>query len=222
MRDYYLILGVGRYADKDKIKQAFRRIAKEQHPDQCAADKSAEKFIEARDAYETLVDDGKREKYDRALREEEKPEQSLAAGNARSERPEARSGRKTAWGGFGDDLFEDIASAFFRKDRPRPDDLFRFELILSPREARDGVDAPVSLPVKTPCPECRNAGAPEAWFCPVCAGRGVIETEKEFYVAIPPDTPHGARFHAFLASLGLGRASLEMRVIIDPFQGAGA
>ncbi len=222
MRDYYLILGVGRHADKDRIKRAFRKIAKEQHPDQCAADNSAEKFMEARDAYETLVDDSRREKYDRALRAEEKPAQSSAAGNAPGGRPEARSGRGTAWGGFGEDLFEGMASAFFRKDRPRPDDLFRFELILSPREAREGVDAPVSLPVKTPCPDCRNAGVREAAFCPVCAGRGVVEAEKEFYITIPPDTPHGARFHASLASLGLGRASLEMRVIIDPFEDAGA
>lgn len=67
-KDYYKILGVPETADADQLKKAFRKIARESHPDQHPGDKAAEeRFKEAGEAYDVLSDPEKRQKYD-ALR----------------------------------------------------------------------------------------------------------------------------------------------------------
>src|SRR5438477_2248947 len=65
-RDYYEVLGVSRHADDAEIKKAFRRLARELHPDVNAHDPEAEeKFKRAAEAYEVLSDPEKRQIYDR-------------------------------------------------------------------------------------------------------------------------------------------------------------
>ncbi len=65
-RDYYEVLGVGRSASDDDIKRAFRRLAKQYHPDANSGDTSAsEKFKEVGEAYQVLSDPEKRQMYDR-------------------------------------------------------------------------------------------------------------------------------------------------------------
>src|SRR5262249_23494224 len=64
-RDYYDVLGVSRNASGDDLKSAFRRLAKECHPDRNPGDKAAEaKFKEVNEAYDVLKDDQKRGAYD--------------------------------------------------------------------------------------------------------------------------------------------------------------
>lgn len=64
-RDYYDVLGVGRKADADEIKKAYRKLAIKYHPDKNEGDKAAEeKFKEAAEAYEVLSDQQKRQRYD--------------------------------------------------------------------------------------------------------------------------------------------------------------
>ena len=67
VKDFYLVLGVSRGADVKKIKQAYRRIAKEHHPDVSGSKAGAEKLIEVREAYETLTDESRRREYDEEL-----------------------------------------------------------------------------------------------------------------------------------------------------------
>src|SRR5262249_17014871 len=65
-RDYYEVLGIGKDADDDEIKRAYRKLAMQYHPDRNAGDKEAEdKFKEAAQAYEVLRDSEKRRRYDR-------------------------------------------------------------------------------------------------------------------------------------------------------------
>src|SRR4030042_1308499 len=66
-KDYYLVLGISRGADLNKIKKAHRRVVKKHHPDVYALQEGAEKFREIRDAYETLGDEVKRRTYDEKL-----------------------------------------------------------------------------------------------------------------------------------------------------------
>ena len=65
-RDYYEVLGVGKTADEKELKSAFRKLAKQYHPDANPGDKSAEqKFKEINEAYDVLKDQQKRAAYDR-------------------------------------------------------------------------------------------------------------------------------------------------------------
>ena len=64
-RDYYEVLGVDKGADEATIKKAFRKLAREYHPDVNPGDKNAEaKFKELNDAYEVLSDPQKKAQYD--------------------------------------------------------------------------------------------------------------------------------------------------------------
>ena len=66
-KDYYLVLGISRGADLNKIKKALRRVVKKHHSDVSALQEGAEKFREIREAYETLGDEVKRRRYDEEL-----------------------------------------------------------------------------------------------------------------------------------------------------------
>ena len=68
-RDYYEVLGVDKNADDSAIKRAYRKLAKQYHPDSNPGDESAaEKFREASEAYAVLSDPEKRKAYDMAMR----------------------------------------------------------------------------------------------------------------------------------------------------------
>src|SRR5205085_3903447 len=65
-QDFYDVLGVGKSADADELKRAYRKLAMQYHPDRNSGDKSAElKFKDISEAYDVLKDDQKRAAYDR-------------------------------------------------------------------------------------------------------------------------------------------------------------
>ena len=64
-RDYYEVLGVGRDASEDEIKKAYRRMARQYHPDVSTVDGAEERFKEVNEAYQILSDQDKRSAYDR-------------------------------------------------------------------------------------------------------------------------------------------------------------
>jgi molecular chaperone DnaJ len=68
LKDYYQILGVDRNASKEEIKKAYRRLAKEWHPDVNPDPKAEEKFKEINEAYYVLSDEEKRQQYDQLLK----------------------------------------------------------------------------------------------------------------------------------------------------------
>ena len=68
-KDYYIVLGVSRGANLNKIKKAYRTVIKQHHPDVTQTNGSTERFHEIREAYETLSNEAKRKSYDAQLAE---------------------------------------------------------------------------------------------------------------------------------------------------------
>jgi len=165
-RDYYEVLGVPRGVGEDEIRRAFRRLARQYHPD-VNGDPSAEaRFKEINEAYETLSDAEKRQRYDRFGNSD-----SMGAG----------FGSTTGFGGFG---FEDIFESFFggnARRASRGSDL-RYNLSLTFDEAVFGVEKVIEIPRAVNCPHCKGSGGEpgtQPIECPTCRGSGEIRRVQQ-------------------------------------------
>jgi molecular chaperone DnaJ len=181
-RDYYDILGVARGAGEDELKTAFRRKAKELHPDRNPGDKGAEQsFKELGEAYEVLKDPQKRAAYDQF-------------GHAAFE---GGGGARGGPGGFGpefassmSDIFDDLFGEFMgrrgggqRNARERGADL-RYNLEITLEDAFRGKTAQIRVPTSVACEACSGSGAkagtrPSA--CPTCHGHGKVRASQGFF-----------------------------------------
>jgi molecular chaperone DnaJ len=162
-RDYYDVLGVGRDASDKDIKSAFRRLARELHPDVSDHPEAQERFREAAEAYEVLSKPETRELYDRYGHE------GLRTGGFRPSDFANVADLFSAF--FGDDLF---GGGGLGPRRARGADVMA-EVELELEEAARGVKREVRVPVAIPCPTCQATGAapgtsPET--CPACGGSG--------------------------------------------------
>jgi molecular chaperone DnaJ len=183
VRDPYRALGVDKKASPAEIKKAYRKLARQYHPDQNGGDKQAEeRFKEVQEAYSILSDPEKRKQYDQG---------GIFGGfDPGSFRPGTGG-----FGGIGDilsDLFGGAGPApGGGRARPRPErgrDL-ETEVHISFEQAVEGAQAPVTVPLAAPCPTCRGTGAkpgtsPEV--CSACQGRGVeAESQGLFSISQP-------------------------------------
>lgn len=163
MRDPYAVLGVDRGASQDEIKRAFRRLARENHPDVRKDDPHAgERFKEINEAYQVLGDPERRAQYDRY-------------GTV------APPGADIRDSGFGP--FEDIFDMFFGgrpragRETPEPGADLRTDLEITLNEAATGVEQTVEIERLETCPGCFGTGAergsaPER--CATCGGTGEV------------------------------------------------
>jgi molecular chaperone DnaJ len=165
-RDYYDVLGVGRDASADEIRRAFRRLARQYHPDISKEDGAEARFKEVNEAYEVLSDAEKRRQYDRF---------GHAGGQA---------GFGGAPGGFGiEDIFETFFGAANRNSRrpSRGADL-RYDLELTFEEAAFGTTREIEVPKTVVCTRCSGDGAEPGTppqRCPSCNGSGEIRRAQQ-------------------------------------------
>ena len=175
-RDYYKALGVDRKASAEDIKKAYRKLARQYHPDRNPDDpKAEERFKEISEAYDVLSDPEKRKKYDRGG-------SPFGAGGAG---PFGGGAGGADPGGFGDilsDLFGQATGGRFGGGAPRTKPVeekgrdLETEVSISFAQAVSGAQVPVAVTSYTACPTCRGTGAEpgtQPTVCPVCQGRGV-------------------------------------------------
>ena len=216
-KDYYIVLGISRGADVNKIKKAYRTVAKKYHPDMMHSGESRDRFLEIKEAYETLIDEGKRKQYDEELRKQGSHLRITIVPKIIERRRSSFDEMSRLFSAVTDDFFEGFLPGFFdfEKGRIRGKDLY-FEAILSPSEAARGGLFPITVPVIVPCPRCRSAGFWENFFCPTCHGYGRVQTEREFSLSIPPHVKHGTEIRLSMEDIGLKNAYLNIIVLIDP------
>lgn len=180
-RDFYEVLGLSKGASEEEIKRAYRKLAKQYHPDLNPGDKEAEaKFKEVNEAYTILTDKEKKARYDQF-------------GHAGVD-PNFGGGGGDFGGGFGDfgDLLGDLLGGFggfggfgggssSRRTGPQKGETLRAGLELTFEEAAFGCEKEISLNRSEPCDECRGTGceagtSPES--CPDCRGTGTVRVQQ--------------------------------------------
>jgi molecular chaperone DnaJ len=199
-KDYYAALGVPKSASSAEIKKAYRKLARELHPDKNPDDTKAEaRFKDVSEAYDVLSDEERRKEYDemRAL---------FANGGGRA--PGGFGGRTTsgaggvpfnlddllnqsggssAGGGFGG-LFGDLFSRAPGRGPRRGDDLMA-ELTISFDDALRGIEATVRLPGAAACATCAGLGTKPGTVprtCPTCQGLGVVSRSQGGFALSEP------------------------------------
>ena len=185
-KTFYNTLGVSKSASQDEIKKAYRKLAREYHPDRNPGDASAEeRFKEVQTAYDVLSDADKRKQYDRF--------------GALNGRPGAGGGNANFdFGGFdiGDlgDLFGGMFGGRAGSTRARQRQPVRgadvdVEVQLSFEDSLRGADVKVPVELTTACRECGGTGAQPGTapvICPECNGRGVKSESQGLFALSQP------------------------------------
>ncbi|MGQ9840635.1 MAG: molecular chaperone DnaJ [Anaerolineae bacterium] len=177
-RDYYEVLGVPRDADENAIKSAYRKLARQYHPDVNKSEDAEERFKEINEAYEVLSDPDKRAAYDRF-------------GHAATQGGFGAGGPGAGFGGFGgfggfSDIFEEFFGGFTgtrtaTRGPARGADL-RYDLDITFEEAVFGAEKEIEVPRLETCPQCQGSGAEPGTKpirCPQCNGTGEVRRAQQ-------------------------------------------
>jgi molecular chaperone DnaJ len=188
-KDYYQLLGVPENASADEIKKAYRRLAKQNHPDANRNDpQAAERFKEIGEAYGILSDDAKRKQYDQMRKN---PFAGFGFGGQTGRRPAEQPGASEVRFNFDDlgdvgglgDIFSSLFDRTARRRSTRPSEReprargVEYVVEISFALAARGGKITIEVPMTDDCPVCNGSGnAPgsKPRTCPECNGKGTI------------------------------------------------
>ena len=214
-RDYYEVLGIGREANEQQIKSAYRKLALKHHPDRNPGDKKAEEaFKEAAEAYAIISDPEKRTLYDRY------GHAGVSGAAAGGFDPNAFAGFEDIFGNLGDLFgFGDMFGGRRRRGGPQRGSDLRYDLEISFEESYTGTETPIQIPREETCETCTGTGAapgtsPEV--CAQCRGTGQQRFQQGFLtVARPCPTCRGTGrtiSKPCQACRGAGRVGRERKI----------
>jgi molecular chaperone DnaJ len=174
-RDYYDVLGVSRNSEKEEIKRAFRKLARQYHPDVNKAEDAESKFKEINEAYEVLSDDDKRARYDRF-------------GHAGVNGGGFGGASAAGFGGF-EDIFETFFNNMGRtsggqRGARRGGDI-RIDTTIEFIEAAHGLEKEIEFQRLEECDVCDGSGAKEGsqpTTCPECQGSGEVRQVRQTFI----------------------------------------
>ncbi|MEM6680056.1 MAG: molecular chaperone DnaJ [Pseudomonadota bacterium] len=183
-RDYYDVLGVGRGASEDELKKAYRKKAKELHPDRNQDKPDAEsRFKEVNEAYDILKDPQKKAAYDQF---------GHAAFEQGARGPGGAAGQGPDFASAFSDVFEDLFGDFMggrrgpggRQGSVRRGADLRYNLRVTLEEAYGGKHASIQVPGSVRCEACSGTGSEgsaQPTACPTCGGVGKVRAQQGFF-----------------------------------------
>lgn len=179
-RDYYDVLGIGKDASLQEIKKAYKKLAKEYHPDHNKSGDADKKFKEVQEAYETLSDENKRKAYDQF-------------GHAGTEGFNPGGGGTYEYSDFGDMPFDmgDIFSQFFgggftnrRSRRSNRGSDLRYQVKINFMESMEDQEISININRDIPCEKCSGIGSKSGKLkeCSTCNGLGQVKKTQDSFL----------------------------------------
>ena len=228
-KSYFAILGVTSAASPDEVRSAYRRLAKEYHPDHFEGDSGV--FRQIQEAYATLGNAQQRAEYEQSIRRSSVRVRKMEGQGKYPEPepliPEQRHadlslGEISPVRSFQtfapslDEVFDWLWQNFSSLDRPKSGRMHQLtlEVPLTREQARTGGSAKVMVPVRATCPTCRGYGGVGVYECSRCAGEGAISGEMPVSIAFPPGL---FQDHAVVIPLErFGIRNLRLTVLFRP------
>jgi DnaJ-class molecular chaperone len=219
-KNYYLILGVETDATQDEIQRAFRRLAKDLHPDYYGQD--SKPFLDLQEAYAVLGDPQRRSAYDRGQRpirpytgsgkvtaeplrpRRTQPEPLIPEDESAPLDDFSLSGSFRTFSPSFEELFDRLWRNYSRS-RPEMEPLYSLnvEILISPYQALRGGRVRLLVPAQLTCPLCHGRGG-IGWFeCARCHGVGQIVDEFPIVLEFPPGIVNNHVVQVPLESLGI-------------------
>jgi DnaJ-class molecular chaperone len=224
-KSYFAILGISQNATADEVRSAFRRLAKQFHPDHHTG--SSARFREIQEAYAVLGNRRRRRDYERSIRKI-LPKRPLRPSAYPEPEPLIPEDRPVDLGGISpvrsfesftpsfDEIFDWLWNNFSALNQPKSGRVqnLTLEVPLTPEQARRGGNARIMVPAQAVCPECRGEGGIGFYECIRCAGEGVIAGEMPISISFPPGI---TRDHAVMVPLDrFGIRNTHIAVVFRP------
>lgn len=224
-KSYFAILGITTRASQDDVRSAYRRLAKEYHPDHYEGDSGP--FRQIQEAYSVLGNTRRRAEYESSL---VRPVVRSTAGASHYPEPEplipeqhpADMGDISPIRSFEtftpsfDEVFDWLWDNFSSLDRPKSGRVqsLTLEVPLTREQARTGGNARVMVPARALCPVCHGHGTVGFYECSRCAGEGDIAGEIPVSISFPPGLTQN---HAVVVPLArFGIRNMQLTVLFRP------
>ena len=229
-KNYYLVLGIPSDASLDDIKEAYRRLVKEFHPDRYGPNHGP--FLAIQEAYSVLSDPGKRQTHDLAVRfQKKRPPESMAAGSVKREQAPVQPGveplvpdrdrhgrptsrqperyiRPSAFDHLFSDAFKHLTPAYRLRYRQERD--VNMVVTLSPEEAARGGQIRVIIPARIQCPACSGQGWSGHYECWDCSGQGSVSGDYSPMLNYPAGISPSHQLRIPLDHYGMGQRHLTV------------